>query len=145
LACSVLRLNLMTLPRTRRDMENIINQLERKSEDLTEKIGHSVKKAQDARMIERNKNARIKYAKSIGLKPNELIEKNVRKSLNEQIILEVKSRKLTHKVTHHDIAICIGSSRPNITAIMNRRLKHVTTDMLVKILSMIGVDIQISL
>lgn len=76
----------------------------------------------------------------LGLSPFEGIEFEVKSKLTDKIIEVLKKRKITHQ----QLAILSGSSRTRITAILNRNLYQVSTDLLLKILGSLGVKIKLS-
>lgn len=88
------------------------------------------------RIREANQKASREGAKALGINPVIGIEISMRNSLNERIIQEVKRRKLRHI----DVAGITLIPRTKITAIMNRNLNEATIDLLIRILSSLGVS-----
>jgi predicted XRE-type DNA-binding protein len=80
-----------------------------------------------------------KRQKKLGLNPLKNLEEQIRTRLNEKIIYEIKANKLKHR----EVAEIIQSSRPNVTAVMNRRIKGFSTDYLLKMSAMIGIYIEL--
>ena len=81
-----------------------------------------------------------KYAKKLGLHPNDYLNEFVRSVLNEKIIFEIKRRKLKH----YEISNSIKGSRSKITQLMNRKTKRISVDFMLRVLSILGVSIRIS-
>jgi predicted XRE-type DNA-binding protein len=86
-----------------------------------------------------NLKAGRKYAESLGLKPNAKLEAMIRVQFNEKIIQIINEKKLLLK----DVAISIKGSRSKVSRVVNRKLKGITTDFLIRMLSGLGVEIQI--
>lgn len=110
--------------------------ISKKTEDLIDKVFAP----KDLKWIkEMNQKAARKRAKKLGIKsiPDSGIK--IRSQLNERIIQEVKRRKLRHA----DVRSISLVSRPRFTAIMNRNLHEVSIDLLVRILSFLGVSVNI--
>ncbi len=74
-------------------------------------------------------------AESLGLKPADGVEIEVRSDLNDKIIEVVKKKSLTHA----EVARLAQTSRTRITALMNRNSKDISTDLMLRILGAIGV------
>jgi predicted XRE-type DNA-binding protein len=111
-------------------------------EKLTEKLGERHEESQKNEIIklkEVNQKGAKRRAERLGLLPISDAELKIRQILNQKVIYEVKSKKLTH-VEVAGICLC---SRPKITRIMNHNLKGVSADFLIKILSMLGTHIDI--
>lgn len=79
-------------------------------------------------------------AKALGLPRTEGIELAVRSALNSKII-EVVARK---RITHAELAARAGTSRSRITAILNRNTKDVSTDLMLRVLGVLGVAARIT-
>lgn len=79
-------------------------------------------------------------ANVLGLSPFEGTELEIKSKLTDKIIEIVKRRKITHQ----QLAIISGSSRTRITAILNRNLYQVSSDLLLKILGALGIKAKIS-
>lgn len=75
-----------------------------------------------------------KLAEALGLSAIDAAEMEVRSELNDKIIKIVKSEALTHA----QVAKLAGTSRTRLTAIMNRNLYEVSTDLLLRILAGLG-------
>ena len=73
-------------------------------------------------------------AKALGLTPAEGAEIAFRANLNSQIIKIVKRKKITHA----QLAKLTGSSRTRMTALLNRNISDVSTDLMLRILSTLG-------
>ena len=87
----------------------------------------------------RAKNA-AELAEILGLTPEDAIEWEIRSELTGKIIDIVKKNRLTHV----QVAKLAGTSRSRITAILNRNLHEVSTDLLLRILSRLGYRAKIS-
>jgi len=73
-------------------------------------------------------------AEALGLTRADAVEMEVRCSLNDKIVDVV--RRLG--VTHAQVAKLSGTSRTRITAILNRNIHDVSTDLLLRILARLG-------
>jgi predicted XRE-type DNA-binding protein len=73
-------------------------------------------------------------AAALGLSPAEGVELEVRAQLNQKIIQAVKKRKITHA----QLAGLVGSSRTRMTALLNRRTEHISTDLMLRVLAALG-------
>ena len=73
-------------------------------------------------------------AKALGLTPAEGAEMAFRSNLNSQIIKIVKKKKITHA----QLARLAGSSRTRMTALLNRNISDVSTDLMLRVLSVLG-------
>jgi predicted XRE-type DNA-binding protein len=71
----------------------------------------------------------------LGLDPVESIEWSVRATLNDKIISVVKARR----ITHFELSAAVGTSRPRITALLNRRRSDISTDLMLRVLAHLGV------
>jgi predicted XRE-type DNA-binding protein len=76
---------------------------------------------------------------ALGLSPNVGLEFEIRSSLNDKIIETIQKQGLTHS----DVAKLANTSRTRITAIMNRNLQEISTDMLLRVLGAIGIRAKI--
>jgi predicted XRE-type DNA-binding protein len=123
---------------TRYQIEKITDEIGKQVEVLMDKISDSPEE-HEAKIKKENKNVRIKKAKKLGLNPLKNLEEQIRTRLNEKIIYEIKANKLKHR----EVAEIIQSSRPNVTAVMNRRIKGFSTDYLLKMSAMIGIYIEL--
>ena len=73
-------------------------------------------------------------ARALGLSVAEGAELEFRMELNQKIIQIVKKKK----VTHAQLAQLVGSSRTRITALLNRRTEHISTDLMLRVLAALG-------
>ncbi len=73
-------------------------------------------------------------AKALGLTPAEGTEMAFRSHLNAQIITIVKKKKITHA----QLAKLVGSSRTRMTALLNRNIADISTDLMLRVLSALG-------
>ena len=73
-------------------------------------------------------------AKALGLTPVEGAEMVFRSHLNAQIIKIVKKKKITHA----QLAKLVGSSRTRMTALLNRNISDISTDLMLRVLSSLG-------
>ena len=74
-------------------------------------------------------------AEVLGLSPADGAEIEIRSDLNDKIIDVVKTKKLTHA----QVAKLARTSRTRITAIMNHNTSDISTDLMLRILSSLGV------
>ncbi len=72
--------------------------------------------------------------KMLDLSPAEGAELIFRGELNSQIIKIVQRKKLTHA----QLAILTGSSRTRMTALLNRNISDISTDLMLRVLSTLG-------
>ena len=79
------------------------------------------------------RNAR-ELAGVLGLSETDAVEMEVRAQLNEKIIRAVKASGFTHE----QVAKLAETSRTRLTAILNRDTSHVSTDLMLRILSSLG-------
>ena len=73
-------------------------------------------------------------AKALGLTPAEGAEMAFRANLNSQIIKIVKKKNITHA----QLAKLVGSSRSRMTALLNRNISDISTDLMLRVLSVLG-------
>ena len=73
-------------------------------------------------------------AEILGLTPAEGVEIAFRSNLNSQIIKIVKQKKITHE----QLAKLVGSSRTRMTKLLNRNISDVSTDLMLRVLSVLG-------
>lgn len=73
-------------------------------------------------------------AEALGLAPADGAEIKLRSDLNSKIV-EVVQRK---GLTHARVARLAGTSRTRVTAIMNRNTRHISTDLLLRVLYGLG-------
>ena len=71
----------------------------------------------------------------LGLSPADGAEIEIRSDLNDKIIDVVKSKELTHA----QVAKLASTSRTRVTAIMNRNTGDISTDLMLRVLSALGV------
>jgi len=76
----------------------------------------------------------------LGLSDEDGIEIELRVGLNSKIIDVVKKRSLTHAA----VAKLAKTSRTRITALLNRNTTHISTSLMIRILSALGVRVKIS-
>ena len=74
-------------------------------------------------------------AKALGLTPADGMEIEFRSNLNNKIIEVVAKKGLTHA----DVARLAHTSRTRVTAILNRDTQDVSTDLMLRVLSSLGV------
>jgi predicted XRE-type DNA-binding protein len=74
-------------------------------------------------------------AEVLGLSPADGVEIEIRSDLNDKIIDVVKTKELTHA----QVAKLARTSRTRITAIMNHNTSDISTDLMLRILSSLGV------
>jgi predicted XRE-type DNA-binding protein len=79
--------------------------------------------------------------RAIGLSPAQQTEIEVRSALCDKLI-EVARRE---GLTHSQIAKAAGASRTRVTAILNRNLQGISTDLLLRILGSLGYRARITL
>lgn len=121
------------------DVQKIEYQIAKNLENLQDALTESAQHRID-RIKSQNRKAGRKYAKKIGLSPVENLGIGIRNQLNEKIISEVKRRKLKH----YEIANSVCTGRSKVTAIMNRKLKNISTDLMIRILESLGIYITIT-
>ncbi len=73
-------------------------------------------------------------AEALGLSPVETVEWEVRSLLNDKIISLVDE----NEVTHEKLAKMVGTSRPRMTALLNRRRDDISTDLMLRVLAHLG-------
>ena len=74
-------------------------------------------------------------AEVLGLSPADGAEIEIRSDLNDKIIDVVKTKELTHA----QVAKLARTSRTRITAIMNHNTSDISTDLMLRIISSLGV------
>jgi len=77
----------------------------------------------------------VELAEALGLSPSDGLEIEIRSDLNDKIIEVVKKKSLTHA----EVAKLAKTSRTRVTALLNRNSKDISTDLMLRILSAIGV------
>ena len=80
-------------------------------------------------------------AKVLGLTPAEGAEIAFRSNLNSQIIKIVRKKKITHA----QLAKLAGSSRTRMTALLNRNISDLSTDLMLRVLSSLGYKIKLKI
>ena len=73
-------------------------------------------------------------AQALGLPESEAAEWEFRSELNEKIIELVRRSKITHAV----LAKKVGTSRPRLTALLNRSRTDLSTDFMLRVLGAMG-------
>ena len=84
------------------------------------------------------RNAR-ELAKVLGLTPAEGMEIEFCSRLNEKIIQVVTKKGLTHS----DVARLARTSRTRVTAILNRNTHDISTDLMLRVLASLGVQVKL--
>ena len=79
-------------------------------------------------------------AEASDLSPADAVEWEVRSVLNEKIIQLVKKSEITHE----HLAKLVGTSRPRITALLNKRRNDISTDLMFRVLACLGYTPKIS-
>ena len=79
-------------------------------------------------------------AKALGLSAADAKEWQVQYALVKKL-KEITERR---KITHADIAKRAGTSRTRVTAILNDKLEHVSSDLLIRILGSLGYRVRVS-
>ena len=73
-------------------------------------------------------------ARALDLSPADAVELELRSQINDKIIAAVKKSGLTHA----QVAKAAGTSRPRLTALLNRDRRNVSTDLMLRILASLG-------
>jgi len=73
-------------------------------------------------------------ADALGLSRLDAAEMDVRRQINDKIIEAVDESDFTHA----QVARMSGTSRSRVTAILNRDRRHVSTDLMLRILAALG-------
>jgi len=76
----------------------------------------------------------IALARALRLSYADAVEMTVRRQLNDKIIEAVKQSGLSHT----DVAKAAQTSRTRLTAVLNRNTSHVSTDLMLRILTVLG-------
>ena len=74
-------------------------------------------------------------AEALGLTPADGLEIEIRSDLNDKIIDVIERKKLTHA----QVAKLAKTSRTRITALMNRNTLEISTDLMLRVLSALGI------
>lgn len=82
----------------------------------------------------------VELARALNLPPAAGREWEVQSMLTEKLIRIVSRLGLTHA----QVARKAGTSRTRITSILNHNLKHVSTDLLIRILGSLGYQVNIT-
>ena len=75
----------------------------------------------------------------LGLSPTDGLEIEIRSDLNDKIIEVIDEKRLTHA----QVAKLAHTSRTRVTALVNRNSKDISTDLMLRILSSLGVRAKI--
>jgi predicted XRE-type DNA-binding protein len=78
-------------------------------------------------------------AEVLGLSPADGLEIEIRSDLNDKIIEVIENKGLTHA----QVAKLARTSRTRVTALMNRNTQEISTDLMLRILSALGVRAKI--
>lgn len=76
----------------------------------------------------------VDLARAMRLSPSDAVEWEIRAALNEKIIAAAKKSGLTHA----QAVKAAGTSRSRLTALLNRDRRHVSTDLMLRILAVLG-------
>jgi predicted XRE-type DNA-binding protein len=79
-------------------------------------------------------------AEVLGLSPADGLEMELRHQLNNKIIEAVRESGLTHA----QVAKAAGTSRSRLTAVLNRNRTQVSTDLMLRVLSVLGYQAKVS-
>jgi predicted XRE-type DNA-binding protein len=79
-------------------------------------------------------------AEVLGLSPADGLEMELRHQLNNKIIQAVHESGLTHA----QVAKAAGTSRSRLTALLNRNRAQVSTDLMLRVLSVLGYQAKIT-
>ena len=85
------------------------------------------------------RNAR-ELAQILGLSPEDAAEMELRCAVNDKIIDAVRNSGMTHA----QVAKAARTSRSRLTAILNRNTAHVSTDLMLRILAVLGYQAKIT-
>ncbi len=75
----------------------------------------------------------------LGLSPADGLEIEIRSDLNDKIVEVIKDKGLTHA----QVAKLAHTSRTRVTALVNRNTRDISTDLMLRILSSLGVSAKI--
>jgi predicted XRE-type DNA-binding protein len=78
-------------------------------------------------------------AEVLGLSPADGLEIEIRSDLNDKIIEVIEDKELTHA----QVAKLAHTSRTRVTALVNRNTKEISTDLMLRVLSALGVRAKI--
>jgi lambda repressor-like predicted transcriptional regulator len=85
-------------------------------------------------------NTPVELANALGLSCADAVELDVRRQLNDKIVAAAKRAGCTHA----ELAARAGVSRTRLTAILNRNTRHVSTDLMLRILAALGYSAKIT-
>ena len=91
-----------------------------------------------SKMIVARKSSEL--AEALDLSPADVVEWEVRSILNEKSVQLVDESRITH--VH--LAKLAGTSRPRITALLNRRRRDISTDLMFRVLASLGYSAKLS-
>lgn len=93
--------------------------------------------------MKKNKGITAKSAKELaevlGLSPADGLEIEIRSDLNDKIVEVIEDKGLTHA----QVAKLAHTSRTRVTALVNRNTQEISTDLMLRILSALGVRAKI--
>ncbi len=93
--------------------------------------------------MKKNKGIVAKSAKELaevlGLSPADGLEIEIRSDLNDKIVEVIEGKGLTHA----QVAKLAHTSRTRVTALVNRNTHEISTDLMLRILSALGVRAKI--
>ena len=81
----------------------------------------------------------MELAEILGLSPADGLEIEIRSDLNDKIVQVIERRGLTHA----QVAKLAHTSRTRVTALVNRNTADISTDLMLRILSALGVRAKI--
>lgn len=79
------------------------------------------------------------FLRFFGLSPSDGLEIEIRSDLNDKIVEVIKHKSLTHA----QVAKLAHTSRTRVTALVNRNRGDISTDLMLRILSALGVKAKI--
>lgn len=79
------------------------------------------------------------FTDSLGIDPARALEAEMKANLTAALIREVEKQQLTHK----EVAELSGIARSTVTGIITGSLQNVTIDRLLKILSGLGLSVEV--
>ena len=120
--------------------KKITHQTLRKAELQSAKIYENYKTNKKIKIKTLSKKAGRFYAQELGFHPIVDQEVKIKNLTNEKIIQFMKQTDLTHR----QLGWMMRASRPKITRVLNKNLKGVTLDFLLRILSTLGIQITIN-
>ena len=78
-------------------------------------------------------------AEVLGLSPADGMQIEIRSNLNDKLIETIRKKGLTHA----QVARLAKTSRTRVTAIMNRNIQDISTDLMLRILASLGVQTKV--